>query len=465
MVPTHVNIQATVRALSKVLVLGLLCACASVSKERGHRDVAAWVKQRTGRDTGWNAGTPDDARIARRVNALLKAPLTREHAIDIALVNNPTLAATYEELGVSQADMVQAGLLSNPVLSGSLGFPVTSGQVEYEASIVESFLSLLILPLRKKIAKQQFVADTLRVAHQALRVAASVSRTFTEIQASMRLLALQRTLLEAAQASAALAEQQFEAGNIRELDLAAIRADYQQAKFDLLGEELKLAKHREQLNRWLGLWGAQTRWSIADALAELPKQEVHLEHLEKAALQRRLDIDAARKQVLLLGNAVHLARASRLTGIFEVGVHVHQDPNGPRLFGPTLSLELPIFDQRQAVIARLQAQQRQAERRLRALSINARSAVRVARIELLTARQRVEHYRNVLLPLRERVMEQTQLQYHGMQVGPDQLLEAKREQVLTQRGQTLAIKDYWMARVELERLLGGRIPSAREKKP
>src|SRR5690606_22138553 len=122
-------------------------------------------------------------------------------------------------------------------------------------------------------------------------------------------------------------------------------------------------------------------------------------------------------------NAVRIARVSRYTGPVEVGVHVHQDPDGPRLLGPTLSLKLPLFDRRQAMIARLEAQRSQAERRLDALSIEARSAVRVGGARLLAIRQRLEHQARVLLPLRERIVQESQLQYNAMQIGLGPLLE------------------------------------------
>jgi hypothetical protein len=53
------------------------------------------------------------------VQKLLQGGLTREHAVEIARLNNPHLQETYDELDVSQADLVQAGLLSNPSLGGS----------------------------------------------------------------------------------------------------------------------------------------------------------------------------------------------------------------------------------------------------------------------------------------------------------------------------------------------------------
>lgn len=452
-----------------VLFALTLSGCATVSKERGHDEVGKIVRQRIGSSTYWERGTPADEQVATRVAELLGNGLDRPRAIEIALVNNPSLQATYEELGVSQAEMVQAGLLANPSLGGSIAWPVDGegARVEYEASIVQNFLDIFVLPLRKRVAREQFTADTLRVAHEALQVAADVSKAFAEVQADTQLAELGRTVLQAAQAASDLAERQHRAGNITDLTLATERAAYQQAKLDVAREELALLTKREQLNRLLGLWGPQTEWALAEKLPDLPSEEAPLEHLETVAIRQRLDVDAARKQSLLMSNAVALARAPRLLGVFEVGVHIHQDPDGPRLFGPTLSLELPVFDRRQALLAKLEAQQRQADRRLAALSIDARSEVRIARAQLLSARQAVDHYRNVLLPLREDVVEHAMLQYNGMQIGLYELLAAKREQIEAYRAYIGSVRDYWLARAELERAMGGRIgePPARSDGP
>ena len=128
-----------------------------------------------------------------------------------------------------------------------------------------------------------------------------------------------------------------------------------------------------------------------------------------------------------MAHAVSLARSSRLFGRIEVGVDAHQFPDGPRVFGPSLVLELPIFDQRQAVIARLEAQERQAERRLTAVSVTVRSEVRLGQAEVRAARQMVDQYRDVVLPLRGRIVGQAQLHYNGMLIGLPQLLAAEAE--------------------------------------
>ncbi len=340
--------------MRQLLAIALFATgCATVSKERGHAEVADWVRERTGHRTRWERGTPEDEQIQRWVDQLLEGGLTRRKAIEIALVNSPSLRQTYEELGISQAEMVQAGLLENPSIGASYGIPEQGGVPEYEVSIAQQFLDLFVLPLRKEIAEAQFTADAMRVAHQALEVAARVAMEVASTQAAQKKVELRRTVVDGARAAAELAESQHRAGNITDLQLATQRAAFQQAKLELAREELELLEHRERLNRMLGLWGARTEWKLQEALPELPAEEPPLDRLESVAMRQRLDIEAARRRVALLQKGVDLARTTRWFGRIEVGLHTHQDPNGPHVHGPNLVLELPIFDQRQAYIARL----------------------------------------------------------------------------------------------------------------
>jgi len=431
-----------------------------VSRTAGHVDVARLIEQRTGQRTHWEQGTMEDAQVADVVNKLLKNGLTRERAIEIALVNNRSLQATYEDLDVSQAEMVQAGLLKNPSLSLGLGFPLNPASLfEIEGSIVQEFLDLFTLPLRKKIAKERFNAAILRVAHQAFQVAVDVSKQLAAVQAAQQVLEYRRTVAAAAQVMAELSTRQHEAGNIIELALVGERASYEAAELERERAEISLVEARERLNRLLSLWGPQTAWTITQPLPDPPESEPTLEYLEQAALRQRLDVDAARKEVAVLTRAGNLARNFRLFGRVEVGVQGHRDPDGPQVLGPTITLELPIFDQRQAEIARLDALRRQAERRLAAVSVDARSEVRAARVQMLTTRQIINRYRKNLLPLRTQFVELSQLQYNAMQIGPAQLLAARQQQVDTYQQYVEALRDYWSARAELERALGGRLSS------
>ncbi len=436
----------------------------SVSRTRGHTEVAQIVSDRIGHKTHWDQGSPEDREVAKIVNHLLGNGLTRDAAVEIALVNNRALQGTYEELGISQADMVQAGLLKNPSLNFAIGFPIGAGINELTGSLVQDFLDLLVLPMRKKIAKERFAAEISRVAHHALATAAEVSKAFAAVQAAEQMVAFRKTVLIGAQGVAELSDRQYDAGNINDLTHDTDRVQYEQAQLDLEQEELELAGARERLNRLLGLWGSQTSWTLAQKLADPPAEEPPLEHLETLAIRQRLDVDMARKQVALMTRAVALARNFRLFGRVEVGLDAHQDPDGPRTVGVGLTLDLPIFDQRQAQIARLEAERRQTERRLEGIAIDVRSEVRSARTQLMTSRRVVDRYRTRLLPMRDRIVEASQLHYNGMLIGPFQLISAKQAQVETYRAYIAALLGYWNARFELERAVGGRIKPAAEAK-
>jgi cobalt-zinc-cadmium efflux system outer membrane protein len=439
------------------IVLLAAVGCAGVSKERGHDEVDRLVRERSGHETHWAQGSPEDAQVDRWVGELLGHGLTQTAAIDIALLDNPRLQETYEELGVSQADMVQAGLLRNPSIGAHVAFPVRGNSDEISFSLMQDFLDVFMLPLRKRIATAQFEVQVLRVAQAALELVADVQKEFANVQASAGVLAYRRTVIEATSGAAELSREQYAAGNVSDLRHTTQLVSYEQAELDLQRDELELFRHRERLNRLLGLWGARADWTLAEELPPLPATEPPLEDLEARAIHQRLDVDAARKQQLLMGKAAGLARSSRFVGRLDVGVDAHQDADGPRVIGPFLILELPIFDQRQALIARLEAQEREAARRLTAISVDARSEVRLARAELVAARRIAERYQTSILPMRDKVVDESQLFYNGMLIGLYQLLDVKREQVEAHAQYIAAIRDYWVARADLERAVGGQL--------
>jgi cobalt-zinc-cadmium efflux system outer membrane protein len=439
------------------VVLFILSGCASVSKERGHDDVDKLVSARSGHRTRWAQGSPEDEQVDKWVEELLGKGLTQAAAIEVALVNNPRLQVTYEDLGVSQADMVQAGLLKNPSFGAHIAFPIQASHDEIQFSLVQDFLDIFVLPLRKEIAAEQFTVDVLRVSQEALNTVAEVQKAYAAVQASTALVAYRKTIIDANEGAAELSLQQYAAGNLNEFKTTTQLVTYEEAALDLTRDELELLRSRERLNRLLGLWGPRADWALAEELQAAPAADPPLEHLETLAIKQRLDVDAARKQRFLMAKAVGLARSTRFVGRLDVGVDAHQDADGPRVFGPALYIELPIFDQRQAVIARLEAQERQAQHRLDAVAVEARSEVRLARAELVAARRIVERYEKSIVPMRDKVLDQAQLFYNGMLMGLPQLIDVKQAQVMAHAQYLAALRDYWSARADLERAVGGQI--------
>jgi cobalt-zinc-cadmium efflux system outer membrane protein len=65
--------------------------------------------------------------------------------------------------------------------------------------------------------------------------------------------------------------------------------------------------------------------------------------------------------------------------------------------------------------------------------------------------------------LRKEIAQQSLLHYNGMFISPFQLLSAKQGEVEAQRGYFEALREYWSARAELARALGGALPAEKAK--
>ncbi|MGD2036283.1 MAG: TolC family protein, partial [Desulfobacterales bacterium] len=125
----------------------------------------------------------------------------------------------------------------------------------------------------------------------------------------------------------------------------------------------------------------------------------------------------------------------------------------------SLAIELPIFNQRQADIARLEAQLRRSQKRLTAQAIEIRSEVRSLRNRLIMQRNLIEHYRRTVLPLREQIVGLTLKKYNYMLAGAFELLMAKKQEFEAYQKYLEALRDYWIIRADMQRSLGGRLPT------
>jgi cobalt-zinc-cadmium efflux system outer membrane protein len=444
------------------LAATLLTGCASTSPAPAFEAVAQTTMQRGAPAIRWDQNTAEDEQASKAIQDLLARELTVDAAVQIALLGNARLRSTFEELSIAQADLVQAGLLKNPVFTiGSTAWDSEHIDPNLFATIEQDFLDLVTLPMRKRVAATQLEVTKLEVGDDVLKLAAEVRSAFYMAQAADQTTAMQRMVSEAAQTSAELARRQHEAGNASDLALNSELALASQARLVLARTEGEAAVAREQLTKLMGVWGKRTGFRIAPRLPELPPDEVALDRLESLAIEKRLDIGAARREVQALEYATSLAKTTRWTGFVNVTVEAGRLRSTKRIsLGPSVSLEIPLFDQRQAAIARLEAFRRQAENNLQALSVDARSDVRASHARVATARRVVEEYATHLVPIRESIVKFSQQQYDAMLLGVYQLIQARQAEFEAYREYIQALRDYWIARSDLERAVGARVVSA-----
>jgi len=441
--------------------LMLLSGCMSVALNAGFDDVKATVEERSKLRIFWNNGTDLDKEAAEKIGSLLEGKLTADQAVQIALLNNRDLQALYSELGVAQADLVQAGLLRNPMFDAAILFPLSNGgKPKLELSAVMDFLDIFYIPLRKRVAAARFEEAKLRITGAVLDFSARVRVAFFLHQANEQMLELRQTIVQALNASLEVARRLSKAGNITDLDFARERALLETGKLALRSGEVAARQGREELNILMGLWGNQTEWQTDGRLPDIPLQAMQTENIERIALDRSVDLLNARQRLVFAGEQLGFNRWTALLPEMQVGTGSEREEDGSWKVGPVFEFPIPLFDQGQGRIGRAAAELRRAQQEYYALAVRIRATARALRDRMEGARDRALYYRDIVLPLHERIVNESQLQYNAMQLGPIQLLRAREEQIETAVASVEALRDYWLARGDLGQILSGRLPSS-----
>ncbi len=436
-----------------LVLFGSLSACAP--RDAGFESVQVLLEQRAGLEARWHyLDGPTDATVVE----MLAQPVGPEEAVRIALLNNRDLQASFEELGIARAGLLEASLPPNIELDFDR-HRVQGERSEFSFAATIDLSRLLFLSMRRGVASAELDAVRFQTTGTVLGFAQAVRTAYYDYQAAEQLLELNETVLEAAAASYDVAQRLHEAGNIAALELANERAFYEESRSQVALAEAVAFSRREELNALMGLSGMETNWQPAGRLAEPQGGPPDLADLEARAIEQSLDLVELERRYMGAARRANLARAEGLLPSLRAGVHVGRE-DGRRESGPVISLDLPVFDQGQGRVALARAEMRQLEQQYRARAVRIRAAVRTARNDLLIAARRVNHYQDVLLPLREQIVDQTQRQYNAMELGVFQLIVARRDQVRTAQEYVLALREYWHARATMDQILAGRLVSA-----
>lgn len=440
-------------------VLGFTACCISgCTKIEGPQDcyVSPALERRIDKQVHWNHKGYQDEKIGELIETLLQHELTAGTAVQIALLNNPKVQKIFEEIGIAQADLVEAGLFSNPAFDLIFRFPEKKDLVtNIEYTITSSFIDLFLIPLRVKVAKAELEQTTLRVTHDLLELAFEVEQTFYELQAAQQNIIYVHSILELTSIHSELSLRQQNVGNINRLEFQQIQARYLEAELEIATIQNAIIRLREKLNRLLGFCG-DIQWKISDMLPEIVYQDLPLTRLESIAFSERLDLQAARFDVLRLSRKLGVKQGWVYTQ-GRLGLGGERDSDGTNLLGPAITGEIPIFNYGQADRLRLHAELRQAQDQLAGLEIQVLSEVREAHKLLINDLRIINEYRDHIIPMQTHILESSEELYNVMGLGIDRLIENKRQEFQVYSDYIMSQKNYWMARVQLDRALGGKL--------
>lgn len=468
-----------------LLVLPAVTGCARVDPVADLRRVEVHVQSSTGAAL---PAPPADADEAERAIAeRLAGGLTAAEALEICVLNNPRVRAAYLRVGVARADVVQAGLFRNPGLALSLRMPDGGGLSDLQLDFAQNVAELWLIPARRRAAEGELQREILAVARE-IGVAALDTRAayYTALAADReREIAAANRDVARELVDAAVARQTAGVGS--EIDVNLARTEFMQTEIAVRTAELAAFEARRGLAVLLGLASPPESLTLSDALPDAPNWPLDPEALVRTASRARLDLVAAS---WLCGAAYARVEQERLSVVtdVELGVSFERMERGRRgdrpwladtlwasaeagrlaapslrprdalptntVVGPALALELPIFDQNQAQIAKAEFLYEAATAQRDALRIDAAQETRAAVQRARTAWDVSNYYRESLLPLAERNVELTRAAYRSGKLALPSVLEAQQALLAARRQYAAALRDGAVAVTALEKAAG-----------
>lgn len=445
------------RAVLALALAAALGGCSTLAPQPRDAEITEWLAERGGPAVDWSAvGAPADESAA--IDRWLSEPMTLDAAVRVAMLRSPNLREEYARLGLARAEVLEAVEIENPRISWQR-MAIDGGGHNRTIGASLPLLDLLLLPAKARLANKDYERARYDVAGAVLGVVAEVESAWYAYVTARQVAGMREAVAEGTEASAELAARFHAAGNISALQLAQEQAAASQARIEALHARADATRHRLELHTLLGLRGEETRWEASDTLPLPVPVEDEADALVALAKQGNLELLAARQQAGVLADALGLTRRLRWIGGSEIGYERETEASGERLRGPEVSLELPIFNQGQARLAKAEAQLAEALARVQRAELSAENGVRQG-VEVVSAmREVVRLHREALVPQREAIVARQQERQNFMLIGVFELIQAKVAEYDAYQAYLEAVRDYWLARVELARVVGRRLPS------
>ncbi len=337
-----------------LFLLALLAGCVSLDPAPDYDEASTLVAERSAWKPSWNAPWADDVSTWDG-----KSPLTLGQAVTIAFQNNRTLRAELESIASARADLVQSGLLPNPVLGASFGHSDVGNAVSL--GLIQELNDLLTMPERKKAAAAALRSQVLGVSDLALRLVTDVRNSHAQVVYEQRGVALTRSHIGLVKRAMDVAEKNLKAGEGTQLDVNRLRQELFSLQADLEEQQAALQTARRDLLNLLGMADASADWKADETVPAKngPAKPIDEAAAVERAARQRLDVQAALSS---FQQRIHELSVETRGAIPDVsfGPTYENDEESLKFLGGDLEVEIPIFDTNRAQIAKARSELRKA---------------------------------------------------------------------------------------------------------
>ena len=378
--------------------------------------------------------------------------LTLNRAVQAALLNNPQVRAELSRLDIAQAELIQAGLISNPMLDFMLLRPNGGGRFELDYALMQSLFDLFARTSRIEVASAAQARVQAEVMMQLVRIAQDTEAAYYEAMAMKDALRLQREQLALEENTLSLLKRQAQQGVVSSSPVLTQQATVSMQAHALRTAEAEQTQALSALTQLLGLSSIH-RLVLPDHLAPLQLAVLNEPELQALAQKYRPELSASTASVEQMRAEKILQSGAMRATEPSLGIAGMRDVDGMKLNGLAAKITLPIFDTGRArdtlANANIAQAQYQAEVAQRLIPLQVERALAT----LITNTKALEHADHHVR--QQMQLETLALRNYQQGVGDYlYLVEAKRLRLASQMEQLQAQQMLREAYVDLERATG-----------
>jgi cobalt-zinc-cadmium efflux system outer membrane protein len=294
--------------------------------------------------------------------ALPDTVLDADAAVAFGLRNDPRVRMELARLDIAQAERIQAGLVSNPMLSLMALRPSGGGRFELDYSLMQSLYELFARSRRVAAAdarQRQVEADVLA---RLLDFGRATELAYYRAVTAQALLDIERRDLALEQQALALYEAQAGSGSATVQAVISQRAVVSMQAHEVEAAQAAVSDTRSALALALGLPSSRAL-ILPSSLPVSALPQLDQQALTALAIAKSPDLAAARLERAAIGAESSLESKTALRTIEpSLGVAATRESDGMRLEGLAVQLRLPLFDhgQGRSALAASKLQQAQA---------------------------------------------------------------------------------------------------------
>lgn len=386
--------------------------------------------------------------------------LSERAAVQLALRQNSALQAARFSVDEARARAGQARRLPNPELELSYASDRAyndEGEFGVAAGFRQSFPVAGRLAAAGRVGETDIALAEAEIADYERKLTAAVLSLARRMQIFELRDSAIKELMRSFDEVIAVSERRFKLAEVSEADLNLERLERESLNRSSAALSLERLEAEEQLNLLIG--SAEPAARARKIAVDLrPRTSAELDSAESGAFERRADRLAAQLNTQRAIHGENLVRAERwhdwTAGVeYSRDREVFDDPIGRKtdqFIGFSLSVPLPLWDQRTDALAEMRAQRNRRVFELQAIDQQIRAAIKAARSKLDGLGPIVHRYEHQTVPLARRNLETLRTSYAQGLVGMTSVLQGQQQLIQIQQQYLDTLEEFAAALTEFE---------------